>query len=68
MYGSSANAPEWLKPQFDQLEHMFGESPTGSGVLSIGDGGSGKHCNNQQILGVPGTDGRCINILSWMPR
>lgn len=28
MYGSAANAPTWLKPIFNQLEGMFGESVT----------------------------------------
>jgi hypothetical protein len=58
MYGTAANAPAWLKPQFDQLKAMFGESATGSGILSIGNGGTGKDCNNQQIVGVPGVDGQ----------
>lgn len=60
LYGSADNAPAWLKPQFGQLEGMFGESATGSGVLSIGDGGSGKHCNNQEVVGtgVAGLDGQ----------
>ncbi|HVA29535.1 MAG TPA: hypothetical protein VNF68_15240, partial [Candidatus Baltobacteraceae bacterium] len=57
-YGTADNAPQWLKPQFDQLESMFGESATGAGHLSIGINGSGKDCNNQQIVGVPGTDGQ----------
>lgn len=43
---------------FDKLEGMFGESAAGSGVLSIGINGTGKDCNNQQIVGVAGTDGQ----------
>lgn len=57
MYGTKANAPDWLKPQFDQLQAMFGVSANGAGRLSIGDGGSGRDCENQQIVGVPGTSG-----------
>lgn len=57
-YGSAANAPAWLKPSFDQLKGMFGESSTGAGVLSIGIGGSGRDCNNQQIVGAAGLDGQ----------
>ena len=57
-YGTEANAPGWLKPQFSQLEQMFGESTAGAGTLSIGDGGSGRDCNNQQIVGVPGVNGQ----------
>lgn len=57
-YHTQANAPSWLKPQFNQLESMFGESTTGSGHLSIGNGGTGKDCNNQQITDVPDTDGK----------
>ena len=48
----------WLKPIFGELEGMFGESATGSGYLSIGLGGSGKDCNNQQILGATGLNGQ----------
>ena len=58
MYKTKDNAPDWLKPQFDQLEGMFGESTDGSGRLLIGDGGSGKDCNNQQIVGASGLDGK----------
>lgn len=58
MYQTKDNAPNWLKPQFDQLESMFGESANGAGKLSIGDGGSGKDCNNQDIVGVSGVDGK----------
>ena len=58
MYGTVANAPAWLKPMFNELEAKFGESATGSGTLLIGDGGSGKHCNNQEIVGVAGVDGQ----------
>jgi hypothetical protein len=57
-FGTANNAPAWLKPMFNQLEGMFGESTTGNGVLSIGLGGSGKDCNNQQIVGVPDTNGQ----------
>ncbi|HVA28784.1 MAG TPA: hypothetical protein VNF68_11425 [Candidatus Baltobacteraceae bacterium] len=57
-YGNATNAPDWLKPQFDKLESMFGESSAGSGVMLIGDGGGGKHCNNQEIVGVAGVDGK----------
>lgn len=56
-FGAKDNAPAWLKPQFDQLQAMFGMSALGAGRLSIGDGGTGKDCNNQQIVGVPGTEG-----------
>lgn len=58
LYGSADNAPEWLKPQFNQLKAMFGESATGAGVLSIGDGGSGRHCNNQEVIAAAGSDGQ----------
>jgi hypothetical protein len=37
---------------------MFGESSTGSGVLSIGIDGTGKDCNNQQIVAVSGLNGK----------
>ncbi|MHB8147065.1 MAG: hypothetical protein ACYDGM_07400 [Vulcanimicrobiaceae bacterium] len=57
-YGRVDNAPAWLKPIFRDLETKFGASATGAGSLSIGTGGSGKDCNNQQIVGVPGTDGQ----------
>lgn len=57
-YGTADNAPQWLRLIFNELKAKFGESVAGSGVLSIGDGGSGKHCNNQQIVGVPETDGQ----------
>ena len=57
-YGSEANAPTWLKPMFYRLEGMFGISSTGSGQLLVGDGGSGKDCDNQEIVGVPGIDGQ----------
>jgi hypothetical protein len=57
-YGTASNAPEWLKPMFSKLEGMFGESTTGTGTLSIGLDGTGKDCNNQQIVGVPGVNGQ----------
>ena len=56
-YGTVQNAPQWLQPQFNQLKAMFGESSTGSGKLSIGIGGSGKDCNNQQVVGASGLSG-----------
>lgn len=57
-YQTQANAPAWLQPMFNKLEAEFGESATGAGRLSIGNGGTGKDCNNQQIVGVPGVDGQ----------
>lgn len=57
-YGSADNAPAWLKPMYNKLLGMFGESATGSGRLSIGNGGSGKDCNNQQIVAVTGVSGQ----------
>lgn len=58
MYGTADGAPAWLRPQFNKLEAMFGESTTGAGRLSVGNGGSGRDCNNQQIVGVPETSGQ----------
>ena len=55
-YGSSANSPLWLRPVFDKLESIFGESAVGSGMLQIGDS-SGKSVNNQQVLNANGLDG-----------
>ena len=52
-YGSAANAPAWLQPEFDQLSDLFGISSTGSGELSFGHA-----INNEQIVGVEGTDGQ----------
>ena len=57
-YGSIDNAPVWLKPMFSRFVSMFGITSTGSGQLLAGDGGSGKDCNNQEIVGVPGLDGQ----------
>ncbi len=56
-YGGAQNAPQWLQPQFKQLEAMFGESVTSAGNLSIGVGGSGKGCNKQQVVNVSGVSG-----------
>jgi len=33
-----------------------------SGMLSVGLGGSGKDCNNQQIVGVPGVNGQTYQL------
>lgn len=52
IYTSESSAPNWLRPIFNQLEGMFGESTHGTGTLSIGNDGSGKDCNNQEIVGV----------------
>lgn len=51
-YPDATSAPDWLKPQYDQLEALFGTSATGAGVLSFGHA-----INNEQIIDVPGTDG-----------
>lgn len=57
-YGTKDNAPAWLKPLWDNLVAMFGESAQGSGHLSIGINGTGKDCNNQEVLGTSGLDGK----------
>ena len=57
-YKTKANAPGWLEPLWDQLSAMFGENAQGNGHLSIGINGTGKDCNNQQVTGVAGTDGK----------
>ena len=56
-YGRAQNAPQWLQPQFNQLEAMYGTSSTGARKPSIGIGGSGKDCNNHQVVNVAGVSG-----------
>jgi len=64
MYGTAANAPAWLgSGEFNTLEEMFGESASGSGQLSVGLGGTGKDCDNQEIVGVGGVSGQEYNYL-----
>lgn len=57
-YKTKDNAPAWLKPLWDNLVAMFGESAQGSGHLSIGINGTGKECNNQEVVGASGLDGK----------
>jgi hypothetical protein len=55
---TAATAPAWLRPLYADLESKFGSSDTGSGQLSVGIGGTGKDCNNQQIVNVSGVSGQ----------
>uniref|UniRef100_E6PCM0 Uncharacterized protein n=1 Tax=mine drainage metagenome TaxID=410659 RepID=E6PCM0_9ZZZZ len=57
-YKTKANAPGWLQPLWHQLSAMFGETAQGTGHLSIGINGTGKDCNNQEVTGATGTDGK----------
>jgi hypothetical protein len=57
-YGSAANAPLWLQATYSGLNSMFGSSATGSGQLSVGINGTGKDCNNQEIVGASGVSGQ----------
>ena len=50
-YGTVDNAPAWLKPIFNELYNMFGESTTATGYLHLGDS-SGKNTNNEQVDGA----------------
>ena len=53
-----ATTPAWLAKIWNQVEPIFGISETGAGTLSIGLNGTGKDCNDQQIVGVPDTSGQ----------
>lgn len=57
-YTSAAAAPTWLRPMYSDLESKFGSSTLGNGRLSIGDGGSGRNDNNQQVVGATGVSGQ----------
>jgi hypothetical protein len=52
-YPTINDAPAWLQPMYNSLMAEFGSSATGAGVLW-----SGHAINNQQVIGVPGTDGK----------
>ncbi|MGB8796134.1 MAG: hypothetical protein WCC70_01145 [Candidatus Aquilonibacter sp.] len=53
-----AGTPAWLAAIWNQVEPIFGISEGGAGTLSIGLGGTGEDCNNQQIVGAADTSGQ----------